>query len=151
MKAKAILFAASCTLALSGCKTVPDGENFPGHELTRNTWNLVEIVHRNSPPIKLSATQQARHQLQFNRDGTLSMTLDCNRGNADWTASVPQTGGGTLVIGQVASTRAFCPPPSYGEDMAADLPSAQGYTIIQGGRMVNISTRHSVYIFAAAN
>jgi len=151
MKAKAILPTMMGALALAGCETVPEGNEAPGHELTRHGWNLVEITHRNSQPIKLSPDQQARHQLRFNRDGTLSMTLDCNRGNADWTASVSQTGSGTLVIGQVAATRALCPPPSYGEDMAADLPSAQGYTVLPGGRMVNIVTRHSVYIFTAAN
>lgn len=135
-------------MALTGCATVPPPAE-TAHPLIQHGWKLVEIVPANGRPIKISPALQSRHTLTFNRDGTANMMLDCNRGNADWSAADPVDGNGVLTFGQVASTRALCPPPTYGEDMAADLPSARGFTILPGGRSMTVITRHSVYAFAA--
>lgn len=148
MKQFGTSLAAGAALAFAGCATVPpsaDGD----HPLTRHDWQLIEIVHANAKPIKLTPSQQARHTLTFNQDGTASMMLDCNRGNADWSAADPVDGNGILTFSQVAATRALCPPPSYGEEMAAALPSAKGFTILPGGRSMTVITRRSVYAFVA--
>jgi heat shock protein HslJ len=149
-----IILGVFASAALIGCTAAGPGVETPSlpppHELTQQTWNLVEITQRDAWPIRLSPAQQVRHQLQFGAGGRLALTLDCNRGIADWSASWPDSGSGTLSIGPIAATRALCQQPSYGEAMASDLHSARGFTILSGsGQSLNILTRNKVYIFMA--
>lgn len=147
-KTIAILAAVTAGLSLAGCTTTPKDTS---HQLSRKSWQLHQVTYGNSRAIKLTAAEQARHQLDFNRDGSLSLALDCNRGNGDWSASKPSNGKGRLTIGRIASTRALCPPPSYGEALAADLPEAKSFDIHSDGRALTIQTRQSVYSFVAAD
>jgi len=144
----AILMAATASMALVACATVPEDTS---HELSRKSWQLQQVTYGSSRPIRLTAQEQARHQLDFNRDGSLTLALDCNRGNSNWSASDPRNGKGSLTIGLVAATRALCPPPSYGEALAADLPSARGFDIHADGRALTIQTRQSTYAFIAVD
>lgn len=141
------LTAGAATLALSGCT----GDSpAPPHPLALHAWNLVQITPHRGNPIVLPYAQQAQHQLVFTRDGTVQMTLDCNRGNASWTAQRPDRGAGSIEIGRVASTRALCPPPSHGETMASDLPSARRYTLQSDGEAITIETQSGTYSFVAS-
>jgi heat shock protein HslJ len=140
---------AAISVLVAGCATTPSGPSFAGHVLTGKDWQLTEITQRNAWPVQLAPAQQTIHRLRFNPDGTLQLTLDCNRGTANWSASGPQRGSGNLQISQIASTRALCPPPSYGEAMAADLPSAAAFTVMPGGRSMQVATRTNVYTFVA--
>lgn len=140
---------AAISALMTGCAATSSGPRYAGHVLTAQDWQLTEITQRNAWPVQLAPAQQASHRLRFNPDGTLLLTLDCNRGSADWSAT-PQRGSGNLQISQIASTRALCPPPSYGEAMAADLPSAFEFTVLPGGRSLKVSTRTNTYTFIAA-
>jgi heat shock protein HslJ len=137
-------------LLLASCSTIYPEEKYAGHALTQQTWLLKEIAQRNAWPIQLAPAQQSSHQVQFKSDGTAQFFLDCNRGTTNWSAT-PSTGGsGRLQIGLIAATRALCAPPSYGEAMATDLPTAVQFTVIPGGRSLNIVTANNVYTFEAA-
>lgn len=131
-------------LMLAACETTPD---VPPHPLDGTSWRLID-VETSGTSTRLSPQLQARHTLTFMRGGKLQMQLDCNRGNADWSASMPETYNGTLVISQVASTRALCPEPSFGEDLAADLPSAMAYTLTPDGKGLVIRARRVAFAFA---
>jgi len=144
-----MLVIAFCGLALAGCQTVA-GPNKPSHALSRHTWQLAEVTPSGGQPIRLAAQMQARHQLRFGEDGKLALTLDCNRGNAGWSAGEPANGSGTLEIGAISSTRALCPPPTYGDALAANLSSARGFTLLPGGRSMTITTASQVFSFVAA-
>jgi len=147
MRSSFVALAAAGFLVLSGCATTT--EKVP-HELTRHTWNLIQIAPRDAGSTILTYPQQARHQLLFEMDGELLLTLDCNRGNANWSADDPRDGSGSLEIGIVASTRALCPSPTFGEQLAADLPSARSFSLQSGGQSMTISTRQNDYTFVAA-
>lgn len=147
MKTWGVVLVSISALTLSGAA---QGRNSPPHPVTQHVWNLVQISQHRGMPIILPYEQQARHQLQFGRNGRLSLTLDCNRGSADWKADRPRKGGGKLKIGLIISTRALCPPPSQGETMAADLSSAKKFMMQADGRSMTIETRHNVYSFVAA-
>ena len=139
------LLACGCAiLLLAGCETTPTS---PPHPLEGTSWRLID-VETSGTSTRLNPQLQARHTLTFMRDGKLQLQLDCNRGNADWSASMPETYNGTLVISQVASTRALCPPPSFGEDLAADLPSAMAYTLTPDGKGLVIRARRVAFSFA---
>lgn len=159
-----IVFALA---ALSACETLPGGGRpggpggpaggsggGPGGALTRTEWQLVQVTRADGRRVSLTRAQQARHTLRFQRGNALQLGLDCNSGTSTW-AALPDGGpggqSGTLTIGQVASTRMMCPPPSFGQDMALDLPAAQQYTISGNGRTLRITTRHVGFEFRAAN
>lgn len=130
-------------LTLSGCESLP-GEAF--HPLNGTSWRLVD-VETSGTSTRLNPELQARHTLKFERGGSLILQLDCNRGTGDWNASMPETYNGTLVISQIASTRALCPKPTFGEDLAADLPTSTNYTLTPDGRGLVIRARRVVYAF----
>ena len=124
-------------MSLSGCETYPGGSS---HPLDGTNWRLVEI-DKAGVKSRLNQKLQSRHTVSFERGGNVRMQLDCNRGNGTWSASRPETVDngrrGTISFGRIASTRALCPPPSFGEDMAADLPGTENYRIgTEGDRLV---------------
>lgn len=129
----------------AGCTTYSDAAG--PNTLVGPTWHLMEIETGNSSAF-LTSEQQAVHTLTFGEDSSLRMQLDCNRGTADWTSG-EANGITTISIGPVASTRAFCPPPSYGEDLAATLPSTRNYSMANDGKNLIIGTGQIVYIFEA--
>lgn len=160
-------------LALSACETLP-GSGRPGwgggpggggsgggpgggpgsgpqNPLIGRQWQLVEVTRADGRRVNLSRQQQARHTLRFQRGNALDLGLDCNTGSSTWSSTPAGPGGGTLTIGQVASTRMMCPAPSFGQDMALDLPAAQQYALSNGNRTLRITTRHVGFEFRAAN
>ncbi|WP_226700271.1 META domain-containing protein [Qipengyuania gaetbuli] len=130
-------------LALAGCESLP-GNVY--HPLNGTTWRLVD-VETSGTSTRLNPELQARHTLTFERGGRVNMQLDCNRGSASWEATLPQTYNGSISISQVAATRAFCPDPTFGEALAADLPSSSAYTLTPDGRGLVIRTARIVYAF----
>lgn len=49
----------------------------------------------------------------------------------------------------MASTRALCPCPTYGDVLAADIASAENYTLLLYGRRLIIETAEAAYTFNA--
>jgi hypothetical protein len=144
---KTAVAAAACaiTLSLSGCATTP--ELSPDERaLVASTWYLASIIDAQEE-IRLRPQLSDRHSLIFERDGSLRMQLDCNRGNADWDANPRGAGMGDLSIGRVASTRALCPPPTYGERLAAELPQVDSYELGVESRTLVLRTAGTIYSF----
>lgn len=115
--------AASAALLLSACASISQP-----HPITGVTWKLAAINSSGSST-RLRPDLRERHTITFDNDGRASMQLDCNRGTASWNASMPDDDSGALSLGPVASTRALCPDPSFGEMMASELPSAESFTL----------------------
>lgn len=148
MKETAVAAAAlSVALCLSGCATTP--ELSPDEQaLVASAWYLASIIDAQEE-IRLRPQLSERHNVTFQRDGSVTMQLDCNRGNADWRANPGSGGMGGLTIGRVASTRAFCPPPSYGERLAAELPQVDSYELGVEGRTLVIRSGDTIFGFEA--
>ena len=144
-KIAAVTLASSLTLA--GCATIPDLSP-DERALAANTWYLASVTDANEE-IRLRPQMGDRHNITFQRDRSMVIQLDCNRGTADWSASSGGGGTGRLNIGRVASTRALCPPPTYGERMAAELPQAYRYELGVEGRTLMIRTDDTIYGFEA--
>lgn len=146
---KIAVVAATCaiTLGLAGCATTP--ELSPDERaLIANTWYLASIIDEQEE-IRLRPQLGDRHTVAFQRDGSITMQLDCNRGNADWDADPRGGGMGDLSIGRVASTRALCSPPSYGERLAAELPQVDSYELGVEGRTLVLRTAETIFGFEA--
>ena len=124
--------------------TIPDT-----HPLTGTQWRLTAIDTSGSTTT-LTPALQARHTIAFADGGELQAQLDCNRGRTTWTAGRPGNGTGTITFGPVASTKVFCPQPSFGEQLASGLGEAQRYTTTLDGRQLVIETPELRFTFAAA-
>lgn len=107
-----------------------------------------EAVSSGGASTQLTPELASRHKLTFASDGRLQLQLDCNRGNSTWSASVASNGTGTLKIGDIASTRALCPEPTYGEEMASKLPTARSYTLSADKDSLGIQVGDTFFVFA---
>lgn len=137
------LIAGVALLMLAACATTP-----APHMLTGSTWKLAAIDTSGSTTT-LTPALQARHTLSFSDGGALALQLDCNRGRASWTAGAPRNGAGAISIGPIASTRALCPQPSFGNEMASGLSEAQTYALTVDRRALVIETGMLRFTFAA--
>jgi heat shock protein HslJ len=143
MKFHTAIAAAAATLVLAACTTIPDA-----HPLTGTEWRLTAIDTSGSTTTLTPALQQ-RHTAAFLDAGELELQLDCNRGRSTWTAGQPSNGAGNISIGPVASTRMFCPQPSFGDQLASGLTDAQRFTSTLDGRQLVIETAELRLTFSA--
>ena len=139
---KMVPVATAACLALAGCAGFGSGP----HPLDDTSWRMIG-VETSGTSTQLTDELSQRHRLTFVEDGRLQMQLDCNRGNADWSAASPRSGRGALSIGQVASTRAFCQRPTFGEELARELPGANTFTLSADGSELSIRTENADYLF----
>jgi len=144
MNLRTAITAAAATLALGGCTTIPDT-----HPLAGTEWRLVAIDTSGSTTT-LTPALQARHTLGFADGGEATAQLDCNRGRSTWSASDPANGAGTITFGSFASTRVFCPEPSFGTELASGLAEAQRYILTLDGRQLVIETPDLRFTFTPA-
>lgn len=119
------------------------------HPLTGSEWQLAAVDTTGSTTT-LTPALQARHMLTFGDEGALALQLDCNRGRTSWTAGKPRNGAGAINIGPIASTRALCPEPSFGNQMATALSEAQSYVLTMDRRELVIETGTLRFTFTAA-
>ena len=132
-------------VGLTGCETVPVDNS---HELTRSVWQLHEVVTEGGTK-RLTPAQSEVHTLEFYEGGDMALGLDCNNGRTTWSGPRPIRGAGSFSIGQIAATRALCPKPSWGEDMALDLPTTTSYELSRNGDRLKINARRVSYVFDA--
>jgi heat shock protein HslJ len=72
--------------------------------------------------------------MTLNADGTANLQLDCNRGNANWSAGPAGSESGSFSFGPLAMTRAACPPGSLDERLAREAEYVRTY-LLQDGRL----------------
>lgn len=104
------LAAAGLALALAGCGHL-DGSSLPtlphlggsasAAGLPTGTWRLVTL--KASGQTEVSIAQPELFTAEFGADGRVSLRADCNRCMGLHTA-----GSGTLTVGPMACTRAYC-------------------------------------------
>jgi heat shock protein HslJ len=98
----------------------------PNEALAGTTWRFVQIMpmdDRVDVP-----NDRSLYTLEFNADGSMRVRADCNFGKGSW-ASAP---AGQLLFGQIAATRALCPPGSLHDRYMAQFPWVRSYVIKEG-------------------
>ena len=131
--------------ALASCASF--GER--AHPLTRAEWRLVQVDYENAYPMDLTPAQQERHWVDFGDGGRLRVGLDCNSGGASWSATGSTGGEGSVAIGPITSTRAFCQPPTFSDEMVADLPQVERYALSASGDRLELFNQRVTFRFAA--
>jgi heat shock protein HslJ len=117
-------------------------------ELTGTRWQLVEIqsTQGNTGP-----DVRSKYTIAFNADGRVALRLDCNRGSGTYEAEPSGNGGGgSLAIGPLAVTKAYCPPPSLSEQIARDMAHVRSYTIANGRLTMSMMANGGSYIWEPA-
>jgi heat shock protein HslJ len=143
--ARGALLLAAIMPMLGACETLPE----MAHPLAGPTWRLTDIDTSGSST-RLTPALSERHTVMFEDGGRAVIQLDCNRGNASWSAESPAGGGsGAITIGPVASTKMLCPQPSFGDQLASGLSGAERYTLLLDGRRLVIESEGLALTFNA--
>ena len=147
MKAKRVINSAvslGIGLALASCTSVRNWEERESI-LVGPTWYL-SSVEQGGATETLSGEESLRHSAIFSADGSVSMTLDCNRGQASWSAKAYKR---DLTISQIAATKALCPEPSWDDDMTAFLAGTSSYGFADGDRTLVLSKEDTILRFTS--
>lgn len=106
-----------------------------GNELAGTTWRLVEFQSMDDAIGTTRPNDPALYTLTLNADGTAALQLNCNRASGSWAAQPAGNGtSGGFTFGPLAMTRAFCPPPSMDQSIAAQAGFVRSF-VIRDGRL----------------
>ena len=124
--------------------TSPDVPSIEGAEpsssevpspLAGTNWRLVELQSMDDATGTRTPDDPDAYILRLDADGSASLRLDCNRGTGRWSVepgSDPDSG--SFTFGPLAVTRALCPPPTLGEELAAQAEYVRSF-LLQDGRL----------------
>lgn len=117
--------------------------------LAGTRWRLVEIQSMDDAQGTTRPADRAKYTLAFDPEGgRLSMRLDCNRGSGPYEdRRTKGTNEGTMTIGPLAMTRAFCPPPSLGDRIARDMGYVRTYRVGNGRLMFSLMADGGIYVW----
>ncbi|HEX6691718.1 MAG TPA: META domain-containing protein [Burkholderiales bacterium] len=130
-----VLIAAGCAQAPSR----PAGEGLVGP-----VWQLVRFTGGDDRV--LTPVDRRSYTLQFGADGRVSARIDCNRGSGTYKT----TGTSGLEFGQMAITRAMCPPGSMHDHVVRQLPHIKSFVIKDGRLYLSLMADGGTYEFEPA-
>jgi len=94
--------------------------------LAGTAWQLVAI--RSMDDSTYQPADRSLYTLDLQRDGTVSLRADCNRGQGRWRSDEPNQ----IAFGPIAATRALCPTPSLSERYLAQFEWVRSYVVTDG-------------------
>ena len=106
----------------AGPMTQPDA----AAALAGRTWRLVRIMSMDDTTY--APEDRSHYTLTFGAGGEVQLRADCNRGCGTWESSRP----GALTFGQLATTRALCPPGSLHDRYLAGFSWVRSYVLRDG-------------------
>jgi heat shock protein HslJ len=128
---------AAATIAAAAPATGP---------LSGTEWRLIEIQSMDDSVGIKRPDDPSKYTLRLNADGTANMRLDCNRANGTWSAEPSaDASNGRFEFGPLAATRALCPPPSLGEQIAAQARYIRGYMLKDGRLYLSLTADGGIY------
>jgi para-nitrobenzyl esterase len=125
-------------LLLAACSTVAQP---PPPSLGGTSWQLVKF--QGSDDTTLTPDDKAKYTITFNRDGSLTTRIDCNRGRGTWKSSGPNQ----VELGPMALTRAMCPPGSLHDQIVKHWGFVRSYVIKDGHLYLSLMADGGIYEF----
>ncbi len=114
--------------------------------LADTDWRLVEFQSMDDAIGTVRPNDPSAFTMRLNRDGTVSMQLDCNRATGTWSAEASKDGqSGRFAFGPLAATRALCPPPNLDERIAADAEYVRSYLLKDGRLYLSLMADAGIY------
>ncbi len=120
-------------LSTSACQHAgpesPPPANIPFAGLAGTNWRLVEFQSMDDAQGTKRPDDPNKYTITFHNDGSLTGRLDCNRAVGPWRNDIANATGGSLSMGPLGVTKAFCPEPSMGEFLERQLGYVRSFTI----------------------
>lgn len=109
-------------------------------------WRLVQFQSMDDSIGTLTPEDPTRFTLNLRADGTVSLRLDCNRGNGTWSADAADDGkSGSFTFGPLATTKALCPPPNLDERIARDAEFVRSFLLQDGQLHLSLMADGGIY------
>lgn len=142
----------SLMLYVSSTQVIASDIPKPDNPLADTEWRLVEFQSMDDAQGTIRPEDPSLYTMHLNRDGTVNMRLNCNRANGTWTVKhgVDATSG-RFQFGPLATTRAFCPPPSMDESIAAQSRYIRGYLLKKGRLYLSLMADGGIYVWEPGN
>ena len=140
MKARQAVTAVSL-LTLACAQAPPQGA---AADLVGPTWRLVKF--QGGDGRVLVPVERSRYALEFHANGSLLARIDCNRGSGTWKPAGPNR----IELGPMAMTRAMCPPGSFFDRVATQLPNIRSYVVRDGHLFLSLVADGGTYEFESA-
>jgi len=132
----ALLLTAGCSA--SGPTALANAQA----DLGGTSWELIEFQGPDDKTLVPEAPN--KYTIAFESDGSMSARIDCNSGQATWTAPKRNQ----LVLGPLALTRAMCPSAPLSERLLRDWALVRSYSIKQGHLILALTANGGIYEFA---
>jgi heat shock protein HslJ len=110
--------------------------------LVGTVWKLQQIQFNDDT--LLIADPPENYTVEFLADGQVAVQADCNRGSGSFT-----TTDNRLTIGELATTRAACPPGSISDDFLRALGNSAGYFFQDGSLFIDLGFDTGTMQFSA--
>lgn len=109
-------------------------------------WRLVEIQSMDDRQGKTRPDDPSKYTLSFEH-ALVAMRLDCNRASGPFTVNPSGADSGSLTIGPLAVTRAFCKPPSLGDRIGRDMDRVRSYRLVNGRLSLSLMADGGIYLW----
>ena len=114
--------------------------------LAGTSWRLVEFQSMDDATGTIRPDDPSLYTMRLNRDGTVTMRLNCNRASGTWFAEPSGNGAsGRFEFGPLAGTRALCQPPSLDEKIAAQAKFIRSYLLKDGRLYLSLMADGGIY------
>lgn len=107
--------------------------------LAGTSWQLVKFEGGDGST--LTPDDGSKYTIAFAPDGRVSARLDCNRGSGTWRSE----GANHLELGQLALTRAMCPPGSLHDQIARQWGYIRSYVLRNGHLYLSLMADGGIY------
>lgn len=104
----------------------------PPSALAGTHWALLALHSMDDAQGTTKVDDPKRYTLAFGSDGRVALRLDCNRAMGHWQGKAHGEEEGSLRFGQLAMTRAACPPGSLDTRVAMQLDYVRSYILRDG-------------------
>jgi heat shock protein HslJ len=141
---------ASCSRNASAVTTTPaaPGATAGPATLAGSNWRLVEFRSSDDAIGVVRPDDPAKYTMSLGSDGRAALRLDCNRANGPWSAKATSQDSGTFTFGNLAMTRALCPPPSLDQQLARDATYVRSYLLRGGNLYLNLMADGGTYVWS---
>ena len=129
-------------MLLGGCAAIDQGSSQNASpDLAGSAWRLVKF--QGGDGTTLVPDDPSKYTISFNRDGSLTARIDCNRGRGKWKSAGPNQ----LELGPLALTRAMCPPGSLHDRIVKHWSFIRSYIVRDQHLFLSLMADGGIYEF----
>lgn len=117
-----------------------------GSDLGGTSWQFVKF--RSGDGTVLTPGDKTKYTITFDKDGSVSVRIDCNRGHGTWKSA----GANQLEFGPMALTRAMClSGEPFNDRLPTDWTHVRSYVLKDGRLFLSLKADGGTYEFEPMN